>query len=139
MNNIKSEKEFERVKKLLESINYQPVPGGINATVANQFSEFALTTIINKLLHTNMYFPECTLSQEIYMVVGRRVHKCNIVDISITERVSNNPEGIVYTAEDRGTQFPFFPADIGRTVFYGEDARSKAIKVMCDKVVHSDV
>lgn len=73
------------------------------------------------------------------MVVGTRVHKCNIVDVFVGERTTNNPDGVHYIAEDGNTQFPFFPEDLNKTVFYGKDAKDKALKMLKDRVVYNNV
>lgn len=64
----------DRLIEIFKKTKYSPVKGGLEATLATQFSEYALNQIIDKLLAEGVIVPPVKVGQTVYVITEK--HPC---------------------------------------------------------------
>lgn len=73
-------KQKDRLVELFKKTDYNIFPNGtVNANLANQFSEYALNDIVDKLLAKGVIVPPCKVGQEIWDIHYNKPRKWKVV------------------------------------------------------------
>ena len=122
----------DRLIEIFKKTDYNIFPNStVNANLANQFSDYALNDIVDKLLKNGVIVPPCKVGDVVYFAVDD-YHDSAVIDgIHITE------QGVLFTwvqyevgyeLTECWDEGEFNIEDIGKTVFLTREEAEQALK-----------
>ena len=119
----------ERLIGLFKNTNYNIFPNStVNANLANQFSDYALNDVVDKLLANGVIVPPCKVGDEIY-VVSRYCGGCwGIIYGKVFEIIMDGTNTFMRISESNDGAFTMNSNQIGKTVFFTKEEAENALK-----------
>lgn len=77
----------EKLIEIFKKIEYKPFPEMVStANLANQFTDYALNSIVDQLLATDMFIPPCEIGDTVYYTDDfvKIIEKCKVYGFYFT-------------------------------------------------------
>ena len=108
----------KRLMDLFKKIKYQPLPHSLEATLATQFSEFALNQIVDEMLANGVIALPCKVGDAIYQTDGIKIYESTVMEITYTTNK------VVYCTEN----ICFDETAIDKSIFLNREEAEKHLK-----------
>ena len=126
----------DRLIELFKKIDYKIFPNStVTANLANQFSEYALNDIVDKLLANGVIVPPCKVGDKVYVICNYTVQETTVFSMSAETEEKKWVFFIKAKAVDGrnrtvdGYYETVFKTFIfGRTVFFTKEEAEQALK-----------
>ena len=107
----------EKLLDIFKNIEYTPFPEmGTKANLANQFTDYALNSIVDEMIKRGVIAPPCNVGDTVYFVYGGLINPHKIKRFEMTEYGNFAFSSIMFTFEE-----------FGKTVFLTREEAKQAL------------